>query len=104
MTHRYSVILLFLALAAGVPGAAFAAIDCARASSNAEKLICSSSRLGMAEEMMARAFREAIHRGRDPRELMQSQRKWMKEERDACNDVDCMLKAYEERVLDLENN
>jgi uncharacterized protein len=102
MTHRSGVILLFLALAAGVPGAALTAIDCARAVSNAEKLICSSSRLGLAEEMMARAFREAIHRGRDPRELMESQRKWIKEERDVCNDVDCMLKAYEDRIGDLE--
>jgi uncharacterized protein len=88
--------------AAAVPDSAHAVIDCSHARTNTEKLICSSTRLGIADEMMARAFRAAIHRGRDPRELMESQRKWIEERRDACNDVDCMLKAYEDRIGDLE--
>jgi uncharacterized protein len=80
-----------------------AALDCSRATSNAEKMVCSNGRLALAEERMAYAFREAIRRGADPSELMQSQRRWITEIRDACNEVECMLKAYEDRTAELEN-
>jgi len=90
---------LLLALAS-TPAAAV--IDCSRATSNAEKLLCSNSRLMKADEQMAYAYRQAIRRGSDPQELMESQRKWLRESRDPCNEVDCMLRAYEDRIADLE--
>ena len=90
-----------LMLAAPIPAAA--ALDCSRARSNAEKMVCSSSRLALAEERMAYAFREAIRRGADPSALMQPQRRWTTEIRDACNEDECMLKAYEDRTAELEN-
>jgi uncharacterized protein len=52
---------------------------------------------------MAYAFREAIRRGADPSALMQTQRRWTAEIRDVCNEVECMLKAYEDRTAELEN-
>ncbi len=88
-------------LATPVPVAA--ALDCSRARSNAEKMVCSNSRLAMAEERMAYAFREAIRHGADPSMLMQTQRLWTSEIRDACNEAECMLKAYEDRTAELEN-
>ncbi len=97
---------LFLAAVAimlAAPVAAPAALDCSRARSNAEKMLCSNSRLALAEEHMAYAFREAIRRGADPSALMQSQRRWTTEIRDACNEPQCMLKAYEDRTAELEN-
>jgi uncharacterized protein len=90
-----------IVLAAPVP--AVAALDCSRATSNAEKMVCSNGRLALAEERMAYAFREAIRRGADPSMLMQSQRRWTTEIRDACNEVECMLRAYEDRTAELEN-
>jgi uncharacterized protein len=98
--------ILFLVAAAAVlaaPVAVPAALDCSRARSNAEKMLCSNSRLAMADERMAYAFREAIRRGADPVVLMQTQRRWTFEIRDACNEVECMLKAYENRTAELEN-
>ncbi|HKQ25528.1 MAG TPA: hypothetical protein VJT81_13885 [Burkholderiales bacterium] len=98
--------ILLLVVAAAVlaaPVAVPAALDCSRARSNAEKMLCSNSRLAMADERMAYAFREAIRRGADPAALMQTQRRWTFEIRDACNEVDCMLKAYENRTAELEN-
>jgi uncharacterized protein len=103
MRSPSGLLAVLAVLAADLAGDAQAVIDCSRARSNAEKLICSSSRLGAADEMMARAFRDAIRRGRDAHAMMDSQRKWVEEVRDVCNDVDCMLKAYEERTLDLDN-
>ncbi len=90
----------FAALSAQAP----AAIDCSRAKTNSEKLLCSNSRLMKAEEHMAFAFREAIKRGAKPQALMESQRVWIRDVRDVCIDVECMLRAHEQRRSELDNN
>jgi len=94
--------LTAVAVLLAAPVAVPAALDCSRARSNAEKMLCSNSRLALADERMAYAFRDAIRRGADPAALMQTQRRWI-EIRDACNEVECMLKAYENRTAELEN-
>ena len=94
---------VFAAVWLAVPGPVSGALDCSRAKSNAEKLLCSNTRLAEADERLARAFRGAIHRGVDPKELMEGQRVWVHDARDVCNDVECMLKAYEERISDLDS-
>jgi uncharacterized protein len=98
---NYLLAAFTIMLAVPVPAAA--AVDCSRARSNAEKMLCSNGRLALAEERMAYAFREAIRRGADPSALMQSQRRWTTEIRDACNEVECMLKAFEDRTAELGN-
>jgi uncharacterized protein len=97
------LVVVAITVALAVPAPVKAALDCSRAKSNAEKLLCSNSRLAYADERMALAFRSAIHRGADPRMLMDTQRIWIHDARDICNDVECMLKAYEERISDLDN-
>lgn len=87
-------------LIASFPG--WTAMDCSRAQSNAEKMLCSNTRLMQADERLAFAYRAAIRRGVNPQELIDSQRAWIKDARDACNDVDCMLRAYQDRIVDLE--
>lgn len=82
---------------------AFAAIDCSRATSNADRLVCSNTTLALAEQKMAFAFRQAIRRGVSPSELRRTQLDWKNEVRDLCNDVPCMLRAYEDRAADLDN-
>ena len=95
--------VLAIVAALAVPAPVLAAMDCSRAKSNSEKLLCSNPRLAEADERMARAFRGAIHRGADPKTLMETQRVWIDDARDVCNDVECMLRAYEERISDLDN-
>ena len=96
-----AVLAVMVALAASFP--AWAALDCSRAKTNAEKLICSNPRLAQADERMALAFRGAIRRGADPKVLMDTQRTWNHDARDACSEVECMLKAYEQRISDLDS-
>lgn len=91
-----------IGVALAVPASALAALDCSRAKTNVEKLLCSNSRLAEADERLAFAFRGAIRRGADPKALMEAQGVWIREARDVCNDVECMLKAYEERISDLD--
>ena len=99
--NRIVVLAIAIALAVSLP--VLAVLDCSRAKSNAEKLLCSNSRLANADERMALAFRGAIHRGADPGMLMEAQRVWIHDARDVCNDVECMLRAYDERISDLDS-
>ncbi|MEO8007924.1 MAG: hypothetical protein ABI728_05315 [Betaproteobacteria bacterium] len=98
-----SAAFLAVALALASINPVLAGPDCSRANTNTEKLLCSNSRLAVADQRMALAFRGAIRRGADPRTLMEDQRVWIHDARDVCNDVECMLKAYEERISDLDN-
>ena len=86
-----------------VSGTTFAAIDCSRAKSNVDKLICSSSSLGLAQEQMALSFRKAMRRGVDLGELKRTQEDWYEHVRNACNDVPCLMKAFDERGAELDN-
>jgi uncharacterized protein len=95
--------ILAITIVLAFPPAAMAALDCSRAKTNSEKLLCSNSRLAEADQRLAYAFRGAIRRGADPKELMDAQRVWVRDARDVCNQVECMLKAYEERISDLDS-
>jgi uncharacterized protein len=96
--------LLLLGLCAClVMGSASAVIDCSRAKTNVDKLICSSSRLSLAEEQMALSYRSAMRRGVDLQELQRTQIEWYEQVRNACNDVDCLLKAFDDRGAELDN-
>lgn len=99
-TFRLRTLALVLLI---VATPAWPAIDCSRARSNAEKMLCSNVRLMRADEQLALAYREAIRRGVNPQELIESQRTWITDARDVCNDVECMLKAYEDRISDLDS-
>jgi uncharacterized protein len=79
-----------------------AAMDCSRATTNVDRMLCSSSRAAVAEERMAYAFRAAVRRGVAPEELRSSQLRWKTQVRDACNDVDCLVSAYEQRIAELD--
>ena len=99
-TFRLRTLALVL-LTVAMP--AWPAIDCSRARSNAEKMLCSNVRLMRADEQLALAYREALRRGVNPQELIASQRTWVTDSRDVCNDVECMLKAYDDRIADIES-
>lgn len=96
-------LLCFAVLGMIVSASAEAAIDCSHAKSNVDKLICSSSRASAAENQMAWSYRAALQRGVDPQMLRRSQRDWQEQVRDGCNDVPCLLKAFEQRGGELDN-
>jgi len=81
--------------------------DCSRPKSNTERLICSNDRVGFAHELMASAFLMAFRKAPadDIRDrLRREQREWETTVRDPCGDVPCLLRAYEDRTLDLQQN
>jgi len=95
--------LLVLLFAGAMAGTALAAVDCSRARTNVDKLICSSSRLSVAEEQMAKSYRAAMRRGVDLQELQRTHIEWYEQVRNACNDVACLMRAFDDRSAELDN-
>lgn len=84
-----------------VPSGIHASFDCNKASSRIEKLICSSPDAGDADARLAVAYSSARAKASDPAALKADQRKWMKDERDACSDAECLVKVTEARIQKL---
>jgi uncharacterized protein len=91
--------------AASVPARAadYAPIDCAKASSSAERTICRSYSLGQAEARMATLFgvvTSLVAMGQRA-DIGDAQRTWLKE-RNACGDDGaCIARAYRSRITAL---
>jgi uncharacterized protein len=100
MTTPFRLLLAAAALAAAA--SAHAATDCSRARTNVERLLCSSDRLAAADQLMAVAFRDAFNRTERRDELLADQDRWRRDVRDQCNDVPCLVRAYEDRTSELE--
>ena len=74
--------------------------DCTKATTGAERLICSSRELSQADIKLSIAYREALAKSADAAALRKSQQEWRKL-RDACSDASCMLSAYTSRAASL---
>lgn len=78
--------------------------DCQRASTGAERLICSNRELAAADVRMAQAYRDAYSRAPDRDLFRQEQTSWRRNVRDACSDAGCMLVAYNHRLQEFGYN
>jgi uncharacterized protein len=82
-----------------------ASIDCAKAKTNVEHLICNKSgitKIDKLDEEMATLYKEVL-KGKVNAELnKQEQMQWLKR-RDACPDSDCLIMAYLDRKSQLED-
>jgi uncharacterized protein len=74
--------------------------DCAKASSRSEKLICSDPKLSSADAELSKLYKNELKDpGANTAYIKKAQLTWLKEERDVCNDVPCMLQTYNERII-----
>lgn len=78
--------------------AAQASFDCGKASSAAEKMICSDARLSDSDAALALTYKAAAKASDDPAGLKREQIAWIKTQRDACDTVACMQLAYDKRI------
>jgi uncharacterized protein len=76
--------------------------DCSKPRTKIDWMLCSNERAAMEEQRMARAFREAANRTENRRALLDEQEAWNRNVRDACNEIACLLKVYQERTEELE--
>jgi len=83
-------------------GLVWAMPDCGKPKTKIEWMLCSNEKAALEEGRMALAFREAMNRTDKREVLMQEQREWNVNVRDACNDVPCLVKAFRDRMSELE--
>jgi uncharacterized protein len=95
-----SIFLIFLTTIA--PECFAASFDCEKATSQAEKMICGDKNLSSLDDELDVAYKSALESRSDKKALKESQRKWIKEERDRCNDVQTMADAYTKRIGELK--
>lgn len=84
-------------------GPIVAGFDCSKASSPAEKLICSDREVASLDLRLTRAYKELLQIYPDKSKLKSEQVTWIREKRNMCSSVDCMKAIYQERVDDLES-
>lgn len=88
-----------------LPAVSFAAQDCSRPKTVYERIVCSNDRVSEAHERFAFAYFNHYRRATNDESrdtIRRGQREWELTVRDACMDVPCLLKAFEERTLELE--
>ena len=80
----------------------WAVTDCSRPKTSIDWLLCSNDKAALADNIMAAAFRDAFRRTDDKDALIQDQERWKREVRDACNDIPCLMRAFQDRTSELE--
>lgn len=75
--------------------------DCSKVSNGPERLICSNQELSEADVQLAQVYKAALKRSADKGALKQEQSAWLKDERNACSDVESMLHVYRARIAEL---
>ena len=78
--------------------------DCARVTSKAEHIVCSSPELAVLDLTVANAYRDAmahLHTDYERQQLKDAQRFWLQEVRGKCQEAACVKAAYEIRERQL---
>lgn len=75
--------------------------DCGNASSASERLICSDEELAQADIQLEELYESALKKAPDKSALQREQTYWVVNVRDACTDVNSMLKSYKDRITEL---
>lgn len=78
-----------------------ASFDCGKATSEVEKLICGDEELSKLDESLNKAYLQALKRFDSKEQMIKSQRQWLKNDRNACKNAECIRKAYETRIKEL---
>jgi uncharacterized protein YecT (DUF1311 family) len=78
-----------------------ASFDCEKAASEVEKLICGDDELSRLDESLNKAYLQALKRNDIKKQTIERQRQWLKNERNACQNAECLRKAYETRIKEL---
>lgn len=77
--------------------------DCTKASTGAERLICSNQELAALDVDMMAAYKRLANNHPDKDALKREQNDWMKDQRNTCSTSDCMVIAYRSRIEDMES-
>lgn len=101
ITSLWFVFVLSVIVVDGVDAASF---DCVMASTSIERLICSDKELSRLDAVLSVEYKEQLKNISEKESFTAEQRDWLRLERDACLDVDCLIKSYKKRIRDIEIN
>lgn len=79
-----------------------ASFDCAKARTHVEKMICANSDLSEWDSLMAEQYRLSLIFKNEAEWAKRTQLSWLKQ-RNKCQDVACVKKAYLDRMYELDN-
>jgi uncharacterized protein len=79
--------------------------DCGRVRSGAERLVCASEPLSIADRRLAQVYRRKLAEFEDGTveraQYRDAQEDWLSERRDACSTAACLFQAYRDRTQEL---
>lgn len=75
--------------------------DCAKASTGAERMICSNKDLAQADVQLAQVYKAALSISSNKAAFKKEQGTWIRNQRDACSDAAAMLQVYQDRISQL---
>lgn len=84
------------------PTAFAPSFDCAKVNSGPERLICGSQQLSQLDVELGQAYKRLMADTTDKASLKSDQIEWRKKQRDACSTADCIAKAYQDRIEELD--
>lgn len=71
--------------------------DCGRADTDAERMVCSDRSLAALDVQMAERYQAVTNDA----SVVEAQKTWVHDVRDACTDINCLHTAYQQRLSDL---
>lgn len=77
--------------------------DCNKASRPSEHMICSDNELASLDAKLSNAYSRLRAVSLDNAQLKKQQTAWMRNERDVCNDLECVKTAYRNRISKIES-
>lgn len=77
--------------------------DCRKARTLVEELICTNPRLARLDARMAIAYFTLRTTGHSPKALLDEQRLWLREGRNRCQNLGCLMTSYQSRIRELES-
>jgi len=89
-----AAVLLFLSVQSVIG----AGIDCSRAATSQEKLICEDPRVLVLDERLSGLYALGLQIVRQVDMLRREQGSWLKDVRDACSDATCLVSVYQGRI------
>lgn len=78
-----------------------ASFDCAKATTKVEKTICENDDLSRLDQELDTAYRGSLSRDDVKRQAIKSQRDWLKNVRNPCQNAECLKQAYESRIKEI---
>jgi uncharacterized protein YecT (DUF1311 family) len=87
---------------AATPTVAFRpSFDCAKATNDAERIVCSDSQLAALDVKMTDLYRRGLGSVTDTNVFLGEQQVWLSQ-RDDCTDKQCLVVSYNDRIKELE--